>query len=438
MRQKSLSQLPLTYQVSENYRTKLLMKISSFLSDNPTLTDEIQQALTRGKKNTGANGITSEQVLRIALLRAIEGFTYDDLVFHLNENLTYRAFCLFGISDSIPSRSSLAALVKLIPACVWESINTRLLLTKAAVHLDSGDQIRTDCTVVQANIHEPTDSSLLYDLIRVTVRTLKKAGYRKVPNRRKAAKRRLNSIRSCRRKKERRKLYRKLLSYTYETMGYACTAFEDAVAKPGDYPDSFATEIALLIIRGEILISQTERRVFAGEKVPSTEKLVSIFEPHTDIIVKDNRDTFYGHKICLSAGKSSLVFDCTVLEGNPADSTLTIDAVRRLKEKYGSAPVKVAMDGGFASKKNLKTLKAEVDDVCFSKKRGMKEEDMCASTGVYKALWKFRAGVEGIISWLKRSFSLSKCPWRSFPSFRSYVWNGIVAANLVTLCKSLM
>lgn len=164
----------------------------------------------------------------------------------------------------------------------------------------------------------------------------------------------------------------------------------------------------------------------------------TIFEPHTDIIVKDNRDTFYGHKICLSAGKSSLVFDCTVLEGNPADSTLTLDAVRRLKEKYGSAPVKVAMDGGFASKKNLKTLKAEVDDVCFSKKRGMKEEDMCASNGVYKALWKFRAGVEGIISWLKRSFSLSKCPWRSFPSFRSYVWNGIVAANLITLCKSLL
>lgn len=75
MRRKSLTQLPLTYQVSENYRTKLLMKISSFLCDNPTLTDEIQQAFTRGKENTGANGTTSEQVLRIALLRAIEGFT---------------------------------------------------------------------------------------------------------------------------------------------------------------------------------------------------------------------------------------------------------------------------------------------------------------------------------------------------------------------------
>ena len=137
MRQKSLTQLPLTYKVSENYRTQLFMKISSFLSDNPTLTDEIQQALTSGKKNTGANGITSEQVLRVALLRAIEGFTYDDLAFYLNENLTYRAFCLFGISDRIPSGSSLAALVKLIPASVWETINTRLMQTDEVVHLDS-------------------------------------------------------------------------------------------------------------------------------------------------------------------------------------------------------------------------------------------------------------------------------------------------------------
>jgi len=312
------------------------MKISSFLSDNPTLTDEIQQALTSGKKNTGANGITSEQVLRVALLRAIEGFTYDDLAFYLNENLTYRAFCLFGISDRIPSGSSLAALVKLIPASVWETINTRLMQTDEAVHLDSGEQIRTDCTVVEANIHEPSDSSLLYDLIRVTVRTLKKAGYRNLCNRSKAAKRRLNSIRCCRGRKERRKLYRRLLSYTYETMGYACSAFEDAVAKPEGYPEGFATSIALLITRGEILISQTERRVFAGEKVPATEKLVSIFETHTDIIVKDNRDTFYGHKSYLSAGQSSLVFDCTVLEGNPSDSTLTLEAIRRLKEKYGT------------------------------------------------------------------------------------------------------
>ena len=435
MRQKALSQLPLTYQVSDNNRTKLLMKISSFLSDNPTLADGIQQALTQGKINTGARGITAEQIMRISILRSLEEFTYDDLVFHLNENMTYRAFCFFGIADKIPSRSSLAALLKQISAEVIETVNTIVIGTDAAVKLDSGKEVRTDCTVVEANIHEPSDSSLLYDLIRVTVRTLKRSGYRKYSNRSKAAKRRLNEIRSCRGKKKRLKHYKALLNIACETIGYAATALEN----PETLTKGFAEKIALLILKGQIVISQTERRVINGEKVPATEKLVSIFETHADVIVKDNRDTFYGHKICLTAGKSTLVFDCTVLEGNPADSTLAVDMIKRLQEKYGIVPEKAAMDGGFASKENLKKLKKHgVREVCFSKKRGMKTEDMCSSKQVYRKLWKFRAGVEGVISWLKRSFSLDKCPWRSFSSFKSYVWSGILSANLITICKSLL
>ena len=166
--------------------------------------------------------------------------------------------------------------------------------------------------------------------------------------------------------------YRALLKIARETMGYAASALEN----PEKFPKDFAENLAWLIIKGEIVISQTERRVINGEKVPATEKLVSIFETHADVIVKDNRDTFYGHKICLTAGKSTLVFDCTVLEGNPADSTLAVEMIRRLQEKYGTAPEKVAMDGGFASKKNLKELKNHgVDEVCFSKKRGTKTED---------------------------------------------------------------
>ena len=185
--------------------------------------------------------------MRISILRSLEEFTYDDLVFHLNENMTYRAFCLFGIADKIPSRSSLASLLKQISAEVLETVNTIVVGTDEALKLDSGKEVRTDCTVVEANIHEPSDSSLLYDLIQVTVRTLKKAGYRKFSNRSKAAKRRLNSIRSCRRKKKRRTLYRNLLGYTYETIDYACTAFEDAMTKPENFPEGFATDIALLI-----------------------------------------------------------------------------------------------------------------------------------------------------------------------------------------------
>lgn len=98
---------------------------------------------------------------------------------------------------------------------------------------------------------------------------------------------------------------------------------------------------------------QTRRRVFAGESVPAQEKIVSIFEEHTDIIRKDRRDTYYGHKICVTGGSSNLILDCVVLEGNPADSELTEMMLDRQEAIYGRYPLKAAFDGGFTSHANL-------------------------------------------------------------------------------------
>jgi IS5 family transposase len=184
-------------------------------------------------------------------------------------------------------------------------------------------------------------------------------------------------------------------------------------------------------------MDQTIRRVFHGEQVPAEQKMVSLFEPHTDIIKKDGRDTFYGHKVCLSVGGSNLITDCVILKGNPADSTLVEQMLNRHDQVYGRYPLKVALDGGFASKDNLRFAKSKnIKDVCFSKKRGMKVEQMCRSDYVYKRLRRFRAGIESAISWLKRCFGLDRCPWKSFPSFQSYVWSALVSANLLTLARS--
>jgi IS5 family transposase len=185
------------------------------------------------------------------------------------------------------------------------------------------------------------------------------------------------------------------------------------------------------------VMDQTTRRVIHGESVPASEKVVSIFEPHTDIIVKDRRDTFYGHKVCLSGGGSNLITDCLILDGNPADTELTDQMLDRHQEIYGHYPLKVALDGGFASKKNLESAKGKegIKDVCFAKKRGLEEEEMCRSSWVYKRLRRFRAGIESGISWLKRCFGFARCTWKSLPSFKSYVWASIVSANLLTLVR---
>jgi IS5 family transposase len=136
-------------------------------------------------------------------------------------------------------------------------------------------------------------------------------------------------------KEQRTALYRDLLKVTNETM----TQASDVVLQLERAPATDGSGVvARLLIEQEIkhvlglakrVIDQTERRVLRGESVPASEKIVSIFEPHTDIIVKDRRDTFYGHKICLTSGASGLVLDAVVERGNPADATLAQKMVER-------------------------------------------------------------------------------------------------------------
>lgn len=184
------------------------------------------------------------------------------------------------------------------------------------------------------------------------------------------------------------------------------------------------------------VIDQTERRVIRGETVDARDKVVSLFEPHTDIIVKDRRETLFGHKVCLTGGASNLILDCLITEGNPADTDLAVPMLDRQNQIYGRYPLKASFDGGFASKKNLMRAKSrQIKDVCFAKKRGLSETEMCRSHYVYRRLRRFRAAIESGISWLKRSLGLSRCIWKGWRSFKSYVWSSIVAANLLTIAR---
>ncbi len=225
---------------------------------------------------------------------------------------------------------------------------------------------------------------------------------------------------------------------TRKTVGYGTTAIGILKSLPPYQIEAYslATEMERIVTLAVKVIDQTKRRVIKNEKVPASEKIVSIFEPHTDIIVKDRREPLFGHKVCLTGGKSNLILDCMILEGNPADSTLTVTVAERLENVYGRFPNKMSFDGGFASLANLKALKKNgVKDICFSKRLGMDEEDMCRGKWVYKRLRKFRAGIESGISWLKRSFGLSVCIWKGLESFKSYIWSSIVAANLTTMAR---
>ena len=200
--------------------------------------------------------------------------------------------------------------------------------------------------------------------------------------------------------------------------------------------ESWCTEVGACRDLLKRVVEQTERRVFAGETVPASEKVVSLFEPHTDIICKGGRQTHYGHKINLSTGRSALVVDVVVESGNPADSERCLPMLRRHVETYGEPPQRVAFDGGYASRANLADAKKlGVEHVMFHKKRGLKADDMTPSAWIYGQLKRFRAGVEAGISYLKRCFGLDRCRWRGWEHFQAYVHSAVFAHNLLRLVR---
>ena len=143
--------------------------------------------------------------------------------------------------------------------------------------------------------------------------------------------------------------------------------------------------------------------------------------------------------LVLTGGASGLFTDLVVLDGNPADSTLPVDMIARQKKIYGRVPLKAAYDGGFASNTNLEDIKGMgVRDATFRRKRGLKISDMAKSTWVYKRMCNFRAGIEGMISFLKRCFGLRRCTWSGFESFKAYAWSSVITANLLLMARHML
>ena len=396
----------------------------------------------------GREGMTAEQVLRAFVVKQMNGYSYEELAFHLADSNTYRSFCRFGIADKPPTKSRLQKNIKRVRAETWAAINLKLVLHAAANGVEAGRKVRIDATVVESNIHTPTDSSLLWDCVRVLVRLegdAREAFGLAFNDRTRRAKRRALAILNARSDEQRLPLYRDLLHVTRKTVSSAERIAEELErVEPTEIGDllragALAQDLRHYIELAKRVISQTERRVLRGESVPAAEKLVSIFEPHANIIVKDRRETLYGHKIYLTACASGLVTDVVIEEGNPADATLAVKMIERQAELYGRAPRQASFDGSFTSHSNLARIKElGVEDVAFSKARGLSIGEMVKSTWVYRRLRDFRAGVEGTISFLKRVFGLDCCTWSGLASFKSYVCGSVLACNLLVVARHLL
>jgi IS5 family transposase len=419
-----------------------LKAMSAWLDDHPELSSLVAAELRRhGVKETGRQGLPAEAVLRCALLKQHRQLSYQELAFHLEDSASFRAFARLPWSWS-PRKSVLHKTISAIRADTWERVNRALLASAGAEKLERGRVVRLDSTVTAALVHEPSDSSLLWDAVRVMVRLLRAADALRGRtgvwwrDHRRAAKKRARAIQFTRGRPRRVQLYRELIKTTRVTLAYLHQAAAQLVT-----PANLAVELWQAKVRHyepliERIIAQTERRVLAGEPVAAGDKLVSLFEPHADIIVKGSREVEYGHKLNLTTGRSGLILDLVVEAGNPADSERLLPMLERHIARHGEAPRQLAADGGFATRDNLSQAKARgVRDMAFHKKRGLRIEDMVRSRWVYRKLRNFRAGIEADISCLKRAYGLARCTWRGLDHFKAYVWSSVVTYNLALFAR---
>jgi len=444
MRKTRTSQSSIFEAFAEHDIGRELAGMSRWLDEHAEVVEWVELDLkSRGVKATGREGMTAESVMRCGLLKQYRQLSYEELSFYLLDSSSFQAFARLPLHWS-PKKSALQNTISAVKAQTWERVNQCLMSTAKKERIEPGRKIRLDSTVTDSDIHEPTDSRLLCDGVRVLVRLLKQAqelwGGDRVRwhNHSRVARKRAREIFHTRGMERKRPLYKDLVEVTRTTLGYVQAAqwrlgtsgvggleLEGWVAQVSDYKPLI-----------ERVIEQTERRVFAGETVAAREKVVSLFESHSDIIKKGHRETRYGHKLNLSSGRSGLILDVVVEAGNPPDSQRFIPMLERHIECYGRAPRQVAADGGYASCENLKAAKAlQIQDVAFHKKNRLKVEEMVKSQWVYRRLRNFRAGIEAGISCLKRAYGLGRCTWKGLSHFKAYVWSSVLAYNLALFSR---
>jgi IS5 family transposase len=442
MRQERIIQASIFDVFAEHEIGRELKAISDWLDEHRSLLGLVIGDLRRlAIQETGRHGLPGEAVLRCALLKQYRQLSYKELTFHLEDSASFRAFARLPLGWS-PKKSVLHKTISAISAASWEAINRAVVMSARHERLDDGAMVRIDSTATEALMHTPTDSSLLWDGVRVMVRLLRQASA--LPgapaivwrNHRRLAKKRALAIQYSRGKEQKAKLYRDLIAATRATVAALQRAARRLATHPTIEAIAWRVQVGHYLPLIEHLISQAERRVLAGEAVPAGQKLVSLFETHADIIVKGGRDVYYGHKLNLATGRSGLIFDVVVEAGNPADAERFLPMLERHIACQGTPPRQTTSDGGYASLDNLNQAKAMgVRDVAFHKKRGLSIESMVKSRWVYRKLRNFRAGIEANISCLKRAFGLARCTWRGLAHFKAYVWSSVVAYNLALFAR---
>lgn len=437
----------------------LLQAISDFLDNQHDMIEQVRCDLTRGLKNpeTGRSGLTPQQILRSLVLMRIKNWNYRELRERIADGYTLRQFTDF-YCQPVPRHDAFHRGFNRLTPETLKSINDLVVQTAVDLGLEDGQKLRVDTTVVQTDIHHPTDNTLLWDVVRVITRLIcylaAALGRRRIKgfrNRTRAARRRMQEIQRMTARQRQDHLaetYRELISIAEEVVESARTALRQTAKAHGK--DTIA-ELAIAQARKEIehfcdlgarVIDQARRRVLDGEQVPTAEKIYSIFEPHTDLIKRGKVQTpiEFGHKVFLAESACGLITQYEVLDGNPVDEQHVVISLQRHKQTFGDVPELYGSDRGFFSEPNVKSCQQQgVKVVCIPQRGGTKtpEREAYEKSRDFKDGQRFRAGIEGRISVLFRGRGMKRCLAEGRERFELWVAAAVLANNLMKIAALL-
>ena len=432
---KLFEDLKLKFEQPNWARDPELGLVDTILDEHPELLAILQTDIVKGTTESvfGRKDTPSvEQIVRAAIYKELKGLEYRELSYHQDDS---RICALFIKIDELRPYS-FQMYQKYISRIKSENLQKILVeLNKIAIEqgLEDIKSLRQDTTVVETDIHYPTNNSILWDCIKEANRLLshlkEEIGELKYMNYSVQAKKTYFKINNTKSKDKRTELFRKQLILYVKTINQLSNVIKK---KPG----SSIKAIAIIMQMDEHLkvMEQVYQMVYqkeiCGKKVPNEEKIFSIYEQHTDIILKGGREVEFGHKINICSGKSNLILSCDIPRGNPSDTSLFSNLVDTVISNYNIVPRDSVTDGGFASLKNQAHAKEKgIVNIVFNKVVGSLQ-NIVSSTNMETRLKKWRSGIEAIISNLKRKFRLNRCNWKGWEHFKAKVLWSIIGYNI--------
>jgi IS5 family transposase len=400
---------------------------------------------TRGRRQTPA-----EVVLRLLILKHIRNWSYEVLEREVRANLVYRAFARIG-AEKVPDAKTLGRLGQVVGPDVVADLHRRLVEIALEQRVIAGRRMRVDTTVVETNIHYPTDSSLLGDGALVLTRVMKKVEQcangliSKVRDRMRSVRKKVVAIAIAARQRgaageeKRRPIYKRLLSVTRKIVNQAKRMMGEVDQlgrrKRKQFP-GLRKQLAAMTERVEQVVKQTRARVFGGN-TKFEKKIVSLFEPQTEIIRKGkgSKPTEFGKLVKVQEAENQIITHFEVYAERPGDSALLVKAVEIHEQQTGSAPRIVAADAGFYSQANEKRLQEMgVKNVSVPNRNTRSEQRRShQKKRSFKEGQRWRTGCEGRISVLKRRHGLNRCLYRGQDGMKRWVGLGVIADNLINM-----